>query len=810
MLKQRTADKAFSRLQYAEASILYEELMKTENSGPENKSKLAMCYYKMNDTRRAENIYQILYQSNVKDTLILYAYADVLAKNGKYSESKVIYKEYLDGKSDQRAVSQLKSIEKINSFYTDSSKFKIYYLKNNSPEADFSPAHYKKGIVFSSARLQSEVTRRIYGWDNSAFLDLYYADTTGLDTLRFKTSIGVDQTDTTTYSDIENKGRLHPDIATKTSNDTRRLGYHIAFSHPDSIWSKYDTMHISVPFNKVVNTKYHEGPSCFVGDTIIYFTRNNYNGWKAKKSDDKLTNLNIYVSYFKRGNWTKAELLPFCNKNYSVGHPAMSNNGKTMYFASNMPGGKGKTDIYRSTLSDGKWSTPENIGSPVNTSGNEFFPFIDSLNTLYFASDGHGGLGGLDIFRADISGKTQTEVKNMGYPVNSRKDDFGLIISNDSKFGFFSSNRKRGISDDDIYFFTQQTFKPFQLRVIVKSAEDSSLITGASVILREKISGNIRKDSVSDNVAAFAYTFLKPADKTFAYKVNVSKSGFYPDSLSFPSYLFSRADGQSIDTVIYVKKIKYFVYCGLVLEKKSKKPVENPTVYLLNLKTKALDTVHTDVNGRFCRNLESNTSYIVKAEKENYFPDCYKITVPVIKTICRAQSDYLLSLTKIGVNTTFEVKNLLYDYNQASVRPDAALILDNLVTEVLIAYPTIKVELGAHTDSRGNDGYNQKLSQRRADSAVAYVLKNGISTMRITSKGYGESKTMNKCKNGVKCSEEEHQANRRTEIRVTGFLKPSEYEAAGIKGLMQEGHKFDINSSHNECQEVELKLIPEL
>lgn len=808
MLKQRIADKALSRLQYAEASILYEELMKTENSGSENKAKLALCYYKMNDSRRAENIYEILYNESSRDSITLFNYADVLAQNGKYKEATQIYNEYAAHFPTHKADKKLESIEKLETIYADSSRFRIYYFLNNSSESDFSPTPFKKGIVFTSNRTKDVGTRRIYGWDNSAYLDLYYSDTTGLDTLKFKTNIGIEEKDNSTFADIENKGNLHPDEATKTSNDTRRLGFHGVFLRPDSLWNAPDSLRNAVKFNRKVNTKYHEGPSCFVGDTIIYFTRNNYNGWGAKKSEDKSTNLNIYVSRYRNGNWTKAELLPFCNKNYSVGHPAISKDGKTLYFASNMPGGKGKTDIYKSTLEAGKWSTPENLGSPINTAGDELFPYIDSLKVLYFASNGQGGLGGLDIFKADISGNNPLEVKNIGYPVNSKKDDFGLIISNDNKTGFFSSNRKRGISDDDIYFFKQETFKPFQLRVIVKSAMDSTLIPGASVVLSELVSSAIRKDSVSDAKAVFGYTFKKPADKKNSYLVKASKSGYYKNDLMLPKSLFAKADGKTIDTVIYLKKILYIDFCAFAVYKKSKKPVEGATIFFYDPQLGTVDTAISGKDGKFCRRLQPKSNYIVKAEKENHFPDCYQLTTPAIKTPIYASTDVPLAPVKIGLNTTFELKNLLYDYNKANIREDAAKILDNLV-DVLNEYPTIKIELGSHCDSRGNDGYNQKLSQKRADSAVAYIIRHGISKIRIVAKGYGEFKLLNKCKNGVKCTEEEHQANRRTEVRVTGFLKPSEYAAAGIdKNYQASSHlQFDTSKGFNECGKAELKIV---
>ncbi|MFN0049143.1 MAG: OmpA family protein [Cytophagales bacterium] len=808
MLKQRIADKAFSRLQYAEASILYEELMKTENSGRENKAKLAMCYYKMNDTKRAENIYRQLYDGYARDTASLYNFADVLAKNGRYEEAKMVFKEYIAQKPDQRADMQLESIAQLGNLYADSSRFRIFYFLNNTSESDFSPTPYKKGVVFSSNRTKDVGTRRIYGWDNSAYLDLYYSDTTGLDTLKFKTDIGIDLKDTTSYADIENKGMLHPDEATRTSNDTRRLGYHGVFLRPDSLWNTPDSLRNAVKFNKTVNTKYHEGPSCFVGDTLIYFTRNNYNGWGAKKSEDKSTNLNIYISRLRNGNWTRAELLPFCNKNYSVGHPAISRDGKTLYFASNMPGGKGKTDLYKTTIEAGKWSTPENLGAPINTAGDELFPFVDSLNVLYFASNGLGGLGGLDIFKADISGNNPKVIKNIGYPVNSKKDDFGLIISNNNKTGFFSSNRKRGISDDDIYFFKQETFKPFQLKVIVKNALDSSFIASAEVSLRESISKISRKDTLSDENASFRYKFIKPIDQTLNYKLLASKREYYDNELELPSTLFAKADGKVIDTVIYLKKILYIDFCASVLYKKSHKPIEGATIFFYDPQMGTVDTAISGKDGKFCRRLQPLSNYVVKAEKENHFPDCYQLSTPAIKTPTYASTDVPLEPVKIGLNTTFELKNLLYDYNKANIREDAGKILDNLV-DVLNEYPTIKIELGSHCDSRGNDGYNQKLSQRRADSAVAYIIKHGVSKMRIVAKGYGEFKLLNKCKNNVKCTDEEHQANRRTEVRVTGFLKPSEYAAAGIdKNYQASSHlNFDTSRSYGECGKAELKIM---
>lgn len=807
-VKQRMAEKAYQNLQYATSSILFEELLAKDSLNIDFQKKLAFCYYKMNDSQKAEYMYRKVFANGGTDPFTLITLAEVLAKNGKYGEAKKFYQQFQDIQGSESAQGFLKAYAKLYTFYADSANFKIYYVKKtNSLQADFSPTPYKKGIVFVSARKEGIGAKRVYGWDNSAYLDLYYADTTGIDTLQFLALIKMDQLDSVSFSESEKRIIGHPDESYATSNDTKTLGYHGIYFASDTLWAKADSGNRAIPFHTKINTKYHEGPSCFVGDSIIYFTRNFYNGFSAKKSNDKTTNLNIYYSKKSKSGWSKPEMLPFCNKDYSVGHPTISKDGRTLYFCSNKQGGMGGVDIYKSTLdTSGKWSEPENLGTNINTREDELFPFIDSLNVLYFSSKGHAGLGGLDIFKIDLN-QAKDLPQNMGYPINTRKDDFGLIISNDSKTGFISSNRKRGNNDDDIYYFTQNTFKPFKINIIVKAKLDSSIIQRANVKFVNASSNLVIKDTLSKSDGSFSYDFIKPSDRSTAFTFVAGKEMFYSDSLVFNKSFFARADGKTIDTVIYLDNVKYFTYCGKVLDKKKKKPVEGTTVFIFNTKTLSLDTARVGSDGRFCKNLDPSSTYVIKAEKENYFPDCHSIQIPDIKKITYSESDYLLNIQKVGIGTTFELKNLLYDLGKANIRADAAIVLDNLIKDVLEEFPTIKIELGAHTDSRGSDKFNQILSQKRADSAVAYITKHGIRKMRITSKGYGESKPLNKCKNGVKCTDEEFQINRRTEIKVTGFLKPSEYKAAGLDGYAEGNQsRFDVNKTYPECMPVKLSF----
>lgn len=440
------ADREFDKMKYAHAIELYKDHLLSNPQDDSSKLKLAIAYHKVNKTESAEGTFRSVPNLEQYGTDMVLEFAEVLAQNANYEESNFWYTKAKNMGADIE-------VPDINRFYKDSSLYKIYYLGINSPQADFSPTPYDEGIVFLSSRIMDHGVRRVFSWDNTPFLDLYYVEGSAYDTIPFDTKYTGEQWISDELYALAGEAILHDDDTWVTSNDTRTLAHYGATFEHDSTWSEDQNQGV-IKFSKRINSKYHEGPVTFTYDgNEIYLTRNNFRPGKYKTNEEDVNELKIYTSHKNdEGEWSKVKEFPYNSNNYSTGHPSFSPDNQTLYFASNMPGGYGGTDIYKSTYENGAWTKPVNLGPPVNTESDEMFPYAGSENKLFFASDGHHGLGGLDIFEYVFDGP---EPKNLGFPINSMKDDFGLVFNENGTTGYFSSNRKRGGSDDDLFMFTK-------------------------------------------------------------------------------------------------------------------------------------------------------------------------------------------------------------------------------------------------------------------------------------------------------------------------------------------------------------------
>jgi outer membrane protein OmpA-like peptidoglycan-associated protein/tetratricopeptide (TPR) repeat protein len=456
-------------------------------------------------------------------------------------------------------------------------------------------------------------------------------------------------------------------------------------------------------FGPEVDLKYHDGTATFNrAGNIMYFTRTNPTGKNALKQRD----LKVFISHYKNGVWQEAAEMPFNSEEFATCHPTLSNDGKKLYFSSNRPGGIGGMDLWVSSLEYGRWAEPKNLGASVNTSGNEVFPFINDKNTLFFASNGHKGIGGLDIFSTEMKDGVFSNVENMGTPFNTGFDDFAYVQKLDYKSGFFSSNRKGGAGGDDIYFWQnaenqQVTEEKSNTQEVVKKPEPKVEIYKANIQFIDAITGvEIPKPAIS--IAGPNKAPSKEVGNNVIFEV--VPSGMYTIKGEYEGYLSNTLTVEGIDLA------KTPIY-KIPLTKNTSK-VANP--YEL-------------VDGRPYFNGKS------------------------LKT-----------------GEVIEIQDIFYDYDKSNIRIDASMGLLRLA-EVMLRYPTLEVELSSHTDSRGRSEYNQKLSQRRAEEAVTYLISRGIGKTRMSAKGFGESKLTNNCADGVDCSEEQHQRNRRTEVRVVKF-----------------------------------------
>jgi outer membrane protein OmpA-like peptidoglycan-associated protein len=439
----------------------------------------------------------------------------------------------------------------------------------------------------------------------------------------------------------------------------------------------------------------NEGTPAFSkdGNTMV-FARGN-----SGKSKDPSPDVDLYISTKRDGNWSTPERLAISDSIGWDGSPAFSRDGKTLYFSSNRRGGKGGLDLYRAPMDNsGRFGRPINLGSTINTRGNELFPYVSEDGKLYFSSDGHPSLGGLDLFVASRSGD-EIQIEHLGVPINSVGDDFGLFLA-DSTQGYFSSNRVGGKGDDDIYYFesTGSEDRWWSNEIMISESGEAAKV--ALYHLRTQIV-NARN---------------KPIAKA---KVGIKRNG------EIQPVQFSNAEGYlDIIDLNPADQISFNASKEKYLTKRSEFLMDGREIPKQLLKKELTDTTFD-----------------------------HKIT---------------LGLAEVGeeLGALFDVNPIYYDLDKSNIRPDAAAELDKIV-QVLKDNPDISIELGSHTDARASASYNLKLSQRRAESAVKYIIEHGIEASRIKAKGYGETQLINGCSDGVDCSEEAHQENRRTEFKIT-------------------------------------------
>jgi outer membrane protein OmpA-like peptidoglycan-associated protein/tetratricopeptide (TPR) repeat protein len=494
-------------------------------------------------------------------------------------------------------------------------------------------------------------------------------------------------------------------------------------------------------FSEKLNSKMHEGPVTFTaGYDTIYFTRNTYTSMAGR---DGVNRLKIFKSVKKNGEWSVPSAFELNSADYSVAHPALL--GSTvMYFASDMPGGAGGTDIYVTYLKDGKWSAPENLGSSVNSAGNEQFPYVDENGVLFFASNGLPGLGGLDVFSAE---KTENgfRVRNLGYPVNSSKDDFGMIIK--KRKGYFSSNRGENPADDNIYSFEVTTIKEIFL-VAVNKKDQRKL---DSVML----SGGTDMSSGESNFIRLTLDYEKPLNAT------INRKKYKSGDLAIQQEEFRKL--RSGDTLfVELEKLAIPKKINFKIVDKKGKAINNSA-----LKLTATDSLIQTASQNISYTFNPEQVYDLRISAKEFMIFPFKITEAMLDTIPDGYN-WVVSLEKSGIFNTNEIGTLIelhirYDKGKAIIRPDAAKELDKLV-DYMNQYPAVKIELGSHTDIHGTAEANHILSQKRADSALGYLIKKGIDKDRIVSIGFGEEvlKIVD-AKN-----EKEHEMNRRTTAKIIG------------------------------------------
>jgi peptidoglycan-associated lipoprotein len=462
-LYKQKADRNFDGYRYQKAVRFYNKsLDRRELAG--TRQNLAQAYLKTNNTEAAEEEYKIIVNSHACRPEDRMNYARMLMSNQKYAEAENVLRAYLkDRPGDNIAGMMLGSCYSVNDRKIDTSLYTLKVVSLPEMTNSFSPVLYKNGIVFTADKPE-KVKSKLYPWTGASYLDLYYME---------KDASGNWKEPEILKGDIA--GKFHQGTAT---------------------------------FNSTGN--------------MVYFTSSNYkNKNRLAETTDKFSNLYIYSAKLVDGKWTDIEELPFNSEQYSVGHPSLAPDDKTLYFVSDMPGGFGGTDIYVSHLENGQWSQPQNLGPVVNTQGNEMFPYIAKDGILYFSSNAHNSMGGLDVFMTFYNGQGWQVPENLNYPLNSKGDDFGYVLTKDGKAGYVSSSRN---SSDKLYQFEKHD-PTLTLQGLVTIKGKGSVIEGAKITLYN-LTTNTKEETFTDKNGHYFIALKVQSD----YKVLASKENFMSKS----------------------------------------------------------------------------------------------------------------------------------------------------------------------------------------------------------------------------------------------------------------------------------------
>jgi outer membrane protein OmpA-like peptidoglycan-associated protein len=564
---------------------------------------------------------------------------------------------------------------------TDNSEYSIANYRQIKKGEEFCAVPYKGAVVLVSNRRNTGFVNRNYSWTGQYFTDLI--------------AIG----------------------------DTTKLV-------KDKLWKE------------IKRTNPHDGPISFSADNKIAVLTVNQKELDIQ-GNVKRSNLELKIYREKDGVWNE-EVFPYNNKTYSVGHGVLDQQGN-LYFASNKPGGLGGVDIYKSSYTNGSWSEPMNLGSKVNTWGDEVFPFISNNGTLYFSSDVWPGNGGLDVFYQE---NQNSEPKHIGNPINTNADDFGIYVDENTGRGFLSSNRNN--FKDEIYTISKPVYK-IEAEVLLSTCDNKPL--AKQTILVKNLKTNGEDKLITDDKGKISF---KPSMNT--------------------SYKFSYS-GEGNSSACSVEK---------TFDKEGKIPVKLSSNYKTFLgKLKVVDEKGENIDGAQItyfskgktakKQLSSKDNSIIEltsqelAETDSIVAVLFNYSDAKVvlnnSGDCNVDKTYSLLLVKKSETERIDLGKIYYDFDLWNLRPEGKAELDKLV-KYMKEHPELTVELGSHTDSRGSDYYNEWLSEQRSQSCVKYIRAAGIPTDKILAKGYGESKLVNKCSNNDRCTEAEHQLNRRTELKI--------------------------------------------
>lgn len=788
----RQADRMVSYKAYGRAIDLYSQLIVNPNRPISNAQRiaatlgLANTYRLVGDNVKAEKYYRewldLVPAADRRSQPIL-QFAQTLAANGKFRESDEQFEQYnqLLAQQQARRVAEGTTEAGQRSRSNQPVQYRLENLTINSKNEEFSPMYFRDGLVYVAGSKGGSTIETSGSGGGSGYLDLFYIPLRS--DIEATSVIASDGTETKVEPNrTKRRERTGSDDRTRfTSNDSRTVaGFDAGLRASEGLGYDSRPENPVKRFSRSLNTRYHEGPATFSADgTRIIFTRNNFNDGRSKESSQGINKLKLYTAEQQNGAWVNVEELPFNNDEFSVGHPTLSRDGRILYFASDMPGGLGGSDIYVVERINNRWTKPTNLGPTINTKGNELFPFVDENGNLYFSSDGKRGLGGLDIFMATMAGTAPQTVEHLDAPLNSPKDDFGLITDGSRQAGYFSTNRLDG-SDDILRFVRQSSLYGCRdLTVRVYDTETDEPLDSVVVDVKGRREGTVDQQLVTDRNGLIRICL--PTDSDFL--LTASHDGYVNSTVGFsnrdliddqPSRLEMGLTKPTVvmDTIYTAKPgspaevatLTRSRIRGIILGERDQKPIEGVTVSLRNECNKTVQSVVTGSDGRYTFDLDEGCDYTLVTNKPTYGTSTSKI-----KKLPKKSKPKLVAadVRLFRVGEVIPLDNIYYDLDKFSIRADASRELDKLVS-TLRRYPSLVIEIRSHTDSRGDATYNRDLSSRRARSVADYLVSKGITRKRISSRGMGESMLLNSCTDGVICTEEEHQRNRRTDFKVIG------------------------------------------
>ena len=683
----------------------------------ENKIRKAEDYFKLQRYYDASSIYrELIEEDKIKPeryaTIYRHAFESQF-KAKKYEQAKNTY-EYLSGSEE----------------FTFDDAYDYMQLMLYMGKIDEMRSMFNHKVVQEAIDPRKEVV--------SKYVNTPFIDEMKQDSLKYSLTLAPFNSDAGDFSPT-----YHPKGIAFTS--ARDEGMSAPWAAENSTFLSqylYDNFTGKVGKIKGVKGKKHDGVACYDSiDGTWYYTKN-------VKKDPKSPI--VQVGIFQYNETTKKEeAFAYNRPDQFSGHPCLSSDKQLLWFVSNRDGGLGGLDLWYCVKDQTGWSEPINAGPQVNTAFDEMFPF-EKKGKLYFASKGHSGLGGLDVYEAELQGLDVVSVKNAGYPLNSHGDDFSFIVAQDEKSGYIASNR--GDFIDRIYAVSiQEIVIELQAKVVSTTGDALAEVSVKIYNKENKLVDSLFTDATGQ--------FVFKGKPNQAYKIKLDKPGYEGTTEEFNTEGKTQAEVVQKEFTLSETMSKTIAFSSIITDKETGAIVPGAKVEIKDLVTGKIIELLADKDGKISVDLLRDREYQITTSKAGYDP-----TVTLINTKVRdkeMQQD--IQIRKTPGAPMVRLDNILYEYNKATLSKIGKAELDTLVM-FLKENKSVKVDISSHTDARGSDEYNMKLSAARSTSCLTYIVSKGITRDRLEVKNYGETKLLNHCDDGIVCSEELHQVNRRTEF----------------------------------------------